>query len=147
MLTAQHFFIGQIQILNTSLKWQHRLNPILTPPHRRLLMISGHCFLIKTLSHMSPAWSPALDTPMWSNQRLCYQDVFRRSQSLSGHMRGITHILVTSGCRLGEMLLLMIRGTIGQQFPDQYPANFVIYPRYICGLGHHGPPHLSQSLP
>ena len=95
---------------------------------------------------MSPAWSPALDTPMWSNQRLCYQDVFRRSQSLSGHMRGITHILVTSGCRLGEMLLLMIRGTIGQQFPEQYPANFVIYPRYICGLGHLIPLHLSQSL-
>ena len=23
LLTAQHFFIGQIQILNTSLKWQH----------------------------------------------------------------------------------------------------------------------------
>ena len=32
LLTAQHFFIGQIQILNTSLKWQHWLNSISTPP-------------------------------------------------------------------------------------------------------------------
>ena len=61
------------------------------------LMISGHCFLIKTLSLKIPPDTAvsvvtdhlALVTPMWSNQRCCYQEVFRRSQSFYRHMLGI----------------------------------------------------------
>ena len=74
------------------------------------LMISGHCFLIKTLSLKIPPDTAvsvvnghlALVTPMWSNQRLL----------LSGGIQEITILLQTHTrdktlnhrCRLGEML-------------------------------------------
>ena len=61
LLTAQHFFIGQIQILNTSLKWQHKLNSI-SATHSRLwwyLVIvswSKHCHS-RFLQTLQSQWS------------------------------------------------------------------------------------------
>ena len=59
------------------------------------LMISGHCFLIKTLSLKIPPDTAVsmvtllLSRPCGAIRDCCYQEVFRRSQSFYRHMLGI----------------------------------------------------------
>ena len=69
LLTAQHFFIGQIQILNTSLKWQHWLNSIDSSTvgawwYLTIVYWSKHCRTWFLYGHL------ALDTP---HRGWCYQ--------------------------------------------------------------------------
>ena len=121
LLTAQHFFIGQIQILNTSLKWQHWLNPISTPPQSAPDDIWPLFLDQNIVAHDSSMVTRG------SNQRMmlsgCYQE-------FPIPVRSVRPVLTLAGIKLrirdscdgpGKMLLLTIRGTIGQWF-EQYPA-------------------------
>lgn len=133
LLTAQHFFIGQIQILNTSLKWQHWLNSISTPPQSAPDDIWPLFLDQNIVAHDSSMVTMLLTRPCGAIREWCYQDVFRRSQSLSG-VSCLTHagikLRITDSCDgPGKMLLLTIRGTIGQWI-EQYILQFMIFVVY-----------------